>query len=91
MHKRYGLNTGIEYTIFWIHMLKIIDPKYPVVYTDEKPKQLLDDRRKSIPMKYRPSERYDYKYKRNGKSHIFVAVDYQKFLIFVIMKIFDFQ
>jgi hypothetical protein len=29
-------------------MLKIIDPQYPVVCLDEKPKQLLEDNRKSI-------------------------------------------
>jgi hypothetical protein len=41
-------NIEIECIIFWIYMLKIIDPKYLVVCLDEKPKQLLDDNRKSI-------------------------------------------
>jgi hypothetical protein len=59
---------------------KDYDPKYPVVCLDEKPKQLLEDNRKSIPMKIGSPERYDYEYKRNGKANIFVAVDYQKLL-----------
>ncbi|MDR2544990.1 MAG: hypothetical protein LBD03_05525 [Methanobrevibacter sp.] len=71
----------LECTIFWIYMLKIIDPKYPVACMDEKPKQLLlDNNRKNIPMNIGSPERYDYEYKRNCKVNIFVAVDYQKLL-----------
>ena len=51
------------------------DPKRPVVCLDEKPKQLLRDKRKSIPMKPGSSERYDYEYIRNGTANIFVAVE----------------
>jgi hypothetical protein len=53
------------------------DPKRPVICFDEKPKQLLSDNRKSIPMKKGSPEKYDYEYKRNGKSNIFVAVDFK--------------
>ena len=53
------------------------DPKRPIVCLDEKPKQLLRDKRKSIPMKPGSSERYDYEYIRNGTANIFVAVEFK--------------
>ena len=53
------------------------DPKRPIVCLDEKPKQLLRDKRKSIPMKPGCSERYDYEYIRNGTANIFVAVEFK--------------
>ena len=40
------------------------DPKRPVICFDEKPKQLLEDKRKAIPMKKGSCEKYDYEYKR---------------------------
>lgn len=51
------------------------DPKRPIIGMDEKPKQLLEDSRKSIPMKPGSPEKYDYEYKRNGKANIFLAVE----------------
>jgi len=51
------------------------DPKRPVIGFDEKPKQLIDDSRKPIPMKPGSPEKYDYEYKRNGTANIFVAVE----------------
>jgi hypothetical protein len=51
------------------------DPKHPLVGLDEKPKQLIEDSRKSIPMKPETPERYDYEYIRHGKANIFVAVE----------------
>ena len=51
------------------------DPKRPVVCVDEKPKQLIEDSRKSIPMKLGKPEKYDYEYIRHGKVNIFVAVE----------------
>jgi len=51
------------------------DPAYPVVCMDEKSKQLLEDIRKPIPVKPGRPARYDYEYKRNGTSNIFVAVE----------------
>jgi hypothetical protein len=51
------------------------DPKRPVIGMDEKPKQLLEDSRESIPMKPGSPEKYDYEYKRNGKANIFLAVE----------------
>jgi predicted secreted protein len=51
------------------------DPKRPIVNVDEKPKQLLGDKRKSIPMRPGCSEKYDYEYIRKGTANIFVAVE----------------
>src|SRR5450756_458306 len=53
------------------------DPKKPIVCLDEKPKQLLRDKRKSIPIKPGSSEKYDYEYIRNGTANIFVAVEFK--------------
>ena len=44
---------------------------------DEKPKQLIGDKREKIPMKPGQPERYDYEYERNGKVNIFVAIDFK--------------
>lgn len=51
------------------------DPKKPVICTDEKSKQLLQNKRYHIPMRKGRSERYDYEYKRNGTRNIFIAVE----------------
>jgi len=51
------------------------DPKFPVVCIDEKSKQLIEDKRKPIPMKPGSLSRVDYEYKRNGTRNIFVAVE----------------
>lgn len=51
------------------------DPKRPKVGIDEKPKQLIGEKRKPIPMKPGSPERYDYEYARNGNVNIFVVVD----------------
>ena len=51
------------------------DPKRPVIGMDEKSKQLIEDSRKSIPMKPGSPEKYDYEYIRKGKVNIFVAVE----------------
>ena len=48
------------------------DPKKPLVCLDEKPKQLLEDKRISIPMKPGSPEKYDYEYVRNGIANIFM-------------------
>lgn len=53
------------------------DPKKPVVGIDEKPKQLIEDSRKSIPMKPGNPGRYDYEYIRNGTANIFMAVEFK--------------
>ena len=53
------------------------DPKRPIINLDEKPKQLLKDKRKSIPMKPGSPEKYDYEYVRNGKATIFMAVEFK--------------
>ena len=53
------------------------DPKNPLVCFDEKPKQLIGDKRISIPMKPGSPEKYDYEYVRNGTANIFVAVEFK--------------
>ena len=51
------------------------DSRNPVLGVDEKPKQLIEDSRKPIPMRPGKAEKYDYEYIRNGKANIFVAVE----------------
>ena len=51
------------------------DPKRPIVCLDEKSKQLLGNKRRSIPIKPGSSEKYDYEYIRNGTANIFVAIE----------------
>ena len=53
------------------------DPKRPLVCLDEKPKQLLGDKRTPIPIKPGSPEKYDYEYVRNGTANIFVAVEFK--------------
>jgi len=53
------------------------DPKKPLICLDEKPKQLLGDKRKAIPMKPGSPEKYDYEYVRNGTANVFVAVEFK--------------
>ena len=51
------------------------DPKKPVIGVDEKPKQLLGEKRKPIPLQPGKAEKYDYEYIRKGRANIFVAVE----------------
>jgi len=53
------------------------DPKKPVVAVDEKPKQLLGEKRKPISIKPGKPERYDYGYIRNGNANIFMATEFK--------------
>ena len=53
------------------------DPKRPLVCLDEKPKQLLWDKRLAIPMKPGSPEKYDYEYVRNGTANVFIAVEHK--------------
>ncbi len=53
------------------------DPDEPLICLDEKPKQLLWDKRKPIPMKPGKPEKYDYEYVRNGTANVFVAVEFK--------------
>ena len=41
------------------------NPRKPLIGFDEKPKQLVEDSRPTIPMQQGKAERYDYEYKRN--------------------------
>ena len=51
------------------------DPSRPLICVDEKPKQLILEKRKSIPMRPGVPERYDYEYARKGTANIFVAME----------------
>lgn len=48
---------------------------YPVVCLDEKSKQLIEDVRKTIPLKPGSPAKYDGEYRRRGTRNIFVAVE----------------
>jgi hypothetical protein len=49
--------------------------QYPVVCVDEKSKQLIEDVRKSIPLKPGSPTKFDGEYRRRGTRNIFVAVE----------------
>lgn len=51
------------------------NPDYPVICIDEKSKQLIEEKRKPIPLKPGSPAKYDYEYTRNGTRNIFVAVE----------------
>jgi uncharacterized small protein (DUF1192 family) len=51
------------------------DQKYPVVCMDEKPKQLLNEKRDPIPVKPGHIKRYDYEYSRGGVANMFIAFE----------------
>lgn len=53
------------------------DTKKPLIAVDEKPKQLLGEKRKPISAMPGKSERYDYEYIRNGSANIFMAVEFK--------------
>jgi hypothetical protein len=48
------------------------DPDYPVVCFDESNKQLVKEKRISVPAEPGQLERYDYEYKRNGVRNLFL-------------------
>ena len=56
---------------------KPYDPRYPVIGLDEKPKQLLQDKRKTISMIPGHREKYDYEYIRRGNANVFIAVEFK--------------
>ena len=51
------------------------DPMIPLVCMDEKPVQLLSEKRESIPAKPGKVEREDYEYKREGTTNIFIFME----------------
>lgn len=51
------------------------DEKKPVVGMDEKPKQLIGEKRQPLPMRPGSPEKYDYEYVRQGTANIFMAVE----------------
>jgi hypothetical protein len=54
------------------------DANCPVICIDEKPYQLLGERRKPISMKAGSPEKHDNEYERNGTSSIFVMCEPKK-------------
>ena len=48
------------------------DPNFPVVCFDESSKQLVAEKRKSVPAAPGQLERYDYEYQRNGVRNLFL-------------------
>jgi hypothetical protein len=48
------------------------DPDYPVVCFDESSKQLVTEKRRSVPAEPGQLERYDYEYQRNGVRNLFL-------------------
>jgi hypothetical protein len=48
------------------------DPNYPVVCFDESSKQLVAEKRTSVPAAPGQLERYDYEYQRNGVRNLFL-------------------
>jgi hypothetical protein len=56
---------------------KPYDPDHPVIGFDEKPKQLIGDKYKSIPMSPGKPEKYDSQYVRKGNANIFMAVEHK--------------
>ena len=50
------------------------DPKRPLVGMDETSKQLIGETRSRISARGGRVERYDYEYKRNGVSNIFMFI-----------------
>jgi hypothetical protein len=53
------------------------DHNNPIICLDEKPKQLLGEKRMPIPMTPGSPEKYDYEYVRNGTANIFMAVEFK--------------
>lgn len=51
------------------------DQKRPVIGFDEKPKQLIGEKRTPIPLKPGKPAKQDYTYLRNGTANIFMAVE----------------
>ena len=51
------------------------DPRRPLVCLDEKPKQLVLEKRAPIPMRPGVPERYDWEYVRKGMANVFVAME----------------
>lgn len=49
-----------------------LQPWRPVVCFDERPVQLLSDKRDPLPMQPGRTRRYDYEYKREGTANLFV-------------------
>lgn len=51
------------------------DPRFPQVCMDESAKQLLQDKRESLPMKPGQLERVDYTFESEGMRKIFLACE----------------
>lgn len=56
-------------------MKRLMTRKKPIVCLDEKPKQLIRDKRMTISMKPGKPEKYDYEYVKNETANRFMAVE----------------
>jgi len=55
-----------------------LNEDYPVICIDEKPVQLLDDKREGSKCKEGKNRKIDYEYKRNGSVNVFMATEPKK-------------
>ena len=51
------------------------DSSHPIICVDEKPVQLLADKREAIPMDEGVIKKVDYEYQRNGSANVFCGVE----------------
>jgi len=49
-----------------------VDPKHPLVCFDESPEQLVSETRQALPIAPGQLEKYDYEYRREGVSNLFM-------------------
>lgn len=54
---------------------KPVDIDYPLVCVDEKPIQLLDNKRKEIKVSEGQRRKIDYEYERKGTANVFMAIE----------------
>ncbi len=66
--------TGISPNILDLYQAPASE-RYPVVCFDEKPVQLISERKEPIPGEPGQPERYDYEYVREGTRNLFVFFD----------------
>ena len=52
-----------------------LDPRYPVVFMDESPKQLIAETRVPVPASPGQQAKHDYGYRRCGVCNIFLACE----------------
>lgn len=56
------------------------DPKRPIICFDERPTQLLSNKKVPIPAKAEQKRRVDYEYERMGNCNLFVFLEPARWL-----------